>query len=349
MKSIKYLFSLIAVISLFVCFSSVNASDAIVTTDTANHEFTISRTINGVSNTVTNNYTYTITADSSNLSGATGIPTGATISFNNETPASNKVTKTAKINFAGARFVKNGDYKYIVTESASSNASTYPVDTNNKYTIVISIRNSTSNIVEKTATIYGYSGEGASMTKLDDGSGPGSGTTLNYETTADNTMIEFTADVEGNMASIDEYFKIKVTINGNPGDTYTIEGQSYPGDDKQTVYTVGEDNYIYVKHGETVTIGNNEDLKEIPKGLTYNFVLQGAEEYETYINDSPNNSKSSGNLSTSNDNSNTITNKFEQDAITGKYLRVLPYVLIITIAIVAIIYLIVRKNKKSEL
>ena len=346
MKRIKYLLSLFAVISLFGCIGSVNASDAVVTNDTANHEFTISRSINGVTNNVSNTYTYKVEAKSSNLPGVTGIPTGATIEFDDETPSSNKVTKTAKLDFLGAKFTKNGDYEYIVSEFSSSDQANYPIDTEHKYTIQISVRNSPSNINEKTIIIYGYSGEGDSMSKLDDGSGPGSGTTLDFETETDYTNITFKGNVEGNMASIDEYFPIKVTINGTPGDTYTITGQTKPG--ASTTYTVGEENIIYVKHGETVTIGKNGATNQIPKDISYNFVVQSPDGYETYINGSTTDSKTSGNLSTSDPTNNTFVNKYAKDALTGKYLSVLPYLLIIILSLTAVIYMIMRKKPVEE-
>ena len=79
-----------------------------------------------------------------------------------------------------------------------------------------------------------------------------------------------------------------ITYNGSTiNRTPEFDGQG-------AYYTCGVDNYIYLKHGEGAEILFLLDRQQ------YSFVEQGALLYNTYINDSETNSKSSGNLTVGN-------------------------------------------------
>ena len=336
MNKIKLIITFVLAIVLFASTSSVNA--ATVTVGNApNNTFTISRSLTNVGSSVSNTFTYTITADSSNPAGATGVPTSSTVVFNNETPTSGTATKTGTIDLSGATFSKNGDYKYVVRETSSSNAANYPVDSDNFYTIHVSIRNtSESDFSGKTVTITCTN---KTETKLNDA-------ILPFTSGGSLTSISITNTLEGNMADVDRYFKVKVIINGTSGDTYTIGGQTKTG--ASTTYTVGQDNYIYLKHGETITIGKNGSTNEIPKNLTYSFEEVEADNYDTYINGSTTKGKTSPSLTTGQTDTNTLRNVYETETITGIAMKIIPYVLIIVIVALAIVYLIYKKNKEKK-
>lgn len=171
------------------------------------------------------------------------------------------------------------------------------------------------------------------------------------------TNISVTATVSGNMADVDEYFKVKVIINGETGDTYTITGQdstvNYKGSTitPSTTYRVGEDNYVYLKHGQTITIGNDGTDNQIKSGITYQFIEQDAEEYITSVNSSSTDSKDTGVLTTTsedNENNNTFLNKYERSTLTGIMVTVLPYIIIVALALGGIAYMIIRSRKNDN-
>lgn len=102
--------------------------------------FRITRKVTNVSNKVTNSFTYSIAAASGNPGTATGYPTSATIAMNAANVSSNIATGTTDISFKTTTFSELGDYYFTVTETTSSNAANFPVDTH-VYRIVASVRN----------------------------------------------------------------------------------------------------------------------------------------------------------------------------------------------------------------
>ena len=338
MKSIKFMMAML--ISVFTGIGIVKAADASAATVQPN-KFTITRTINNVTNAVTNTFTYTITPDADNPSGgATGVPTSATVVFNNVTPTqSNTAVQTGEIDLSGASFSKVGNYKFLVTETASTKASNYPVDSTDKYVIQVSVRFDTTNPTEKVLTINATSGEGTSATKLSTANFPfASGSSLSY--------LSLTKQVSGNMADMEKCFKFKVNVNGGGSATYIVNGQTC--DEAST--TVQNGGYVYVKHGETITIGKNGNDGQLPIGATYTLVEEDADDYATTITGATSsgatNKTAQGTIGAI--NSITFNNTWDEDTLTGIFLKVLPYVVVIAIAVAGIVYMVV-KNKKDKL
>lgn len=327
-----------AMIMAFVVFggiSTVNAVSATISNSDVNHSFTITRYVTDAKAKVTNTFGYTITADNNNPEVISGAPSSATVSFSAIAPVDGTASATGVINLVGMTFNKNGDYRYIVTENSSTNATMYPVDEDNTYIIQISVRNaSASDFSSKTVTITCKKGND----KV---------TNLEFTSAGVFTYISINKTVDGNMADVDEYFKVRVTINGETGDTFTIAGQSKSG--ASTTYTVGQTNYIYLKHGETVTIGKDGNASEIPTGLTYSFIEEDAAEYSTYINNSESNSKQSASLTTAATNTNTITNTYNSPVITGAVVKILPYIAIFAVAIAGVLYMVIRNRKRANI
>ena len=161
------------------------------------------------------------------------------------------------------------------------------------------------------------------------------------------------------MASLNKYFKYKVIIGGNTGDTYTISGQdssiTYNGTTitPSTTYTVGSDNYIYLKHGQTITIGDSATDDSILPGANYSVVEEDATDYDTYINESSTNNKSTGTLEINN-KLNQVDYLNEKSGLvpTGKiFKKPITYIIGMMIIIGVIAFIIIRKklNKSQEL
>ena len=168
-----------------------------------------------------------------------------------------------------------------------------------------------------------------------------------------NAYISITKEIAGNMRETDKYFKFLVNINGTAGDTYTILGQdsTITYNDSQittsSTYTVGSTNYIYLKGGQTATIGlaNNGTSAQIPVGATYNIVEQDASDYLTTIQGIQGETKSTGNLTlAASNNSVEYLNSRDAAAMTGRYFEGTAYIAIFIFGIITI-FLIKRKSK----
>ena len=137
------------------------------------------------------------------------------------------------------------------------------------------------------------------------------------------------------------------------GETYRISGQdsTITYNDSQittsSTYTVGSTNYIYLKGGQTATIGlaSNGTTAQIPVGVTYSIVEQDASDYLTTIQGIQGETKSTGNLTlAASNNSVEYLNSRDAAAVTGRYFEVTAYIAIFAFGIITI-FLIKRKSK----
>lgn len=354
MKKIKMLMTAILSVVVLGAMSGVSAAAQNITIgDTpANHEFTITRTIEGVSNPVSNTFTYTITAAGTNPSGATGMPTSATVTFNNKAPVSNVATETGTIDLSNVTFTTNGDYEWTVTESATGDSTNYPLDSTDVYKIKVSVRNSAStNLTSnqgKTVTIFGYDKDGNKIGDPTSADPAKQEANFPFTSQAQYRHIEIKKTVTGNMADVDLCFDVEVTV-GTTGQTYAVSG----GCNNAATIPGGTATTLSLKHNDTIIIGKSGTTEQIPIGVNYSFTEQGATAYTTTINGAQQPSKTSGTQtvsSTASANVNTIVNHYENATITGAFMKILPYVIIAVIAIAGVIYMIVRnkKNKKVE-
>ena len=171
------------------------------------------------------------------------------------------------------------------------------------------------------------------------------------------TDIDITNNVTGNMRETDKYFKYLVTINGDQGAQYTISGQdaqvSYNGVNVNTssTYTVGNTNYVYLKDGQTATIGlaGNGTTKEIPEGTTYTIVEQDAEDYSTTITGIQGSTKTTGTQTTIDGNNIAeFNNSRDRAALTGISLDSGIYFALLIISTVIFIKMFIKKYKKVD-
>ncbi len=180
--------------------------------------------------------------------------------------------------------------------------------------------------------------------------------TITVTQPAAKSYITITKEVAGNMRETDKYFKFLVTIDGTNGDTYTIVGQdstiTYNNSSVNTsnTYTVGSTNYIYLKGGQTVTIGlaSNGTTSEIVEGTTYSIVEQDAEDYLTTISGIQGETKNTGNKTIGATNTVEFLNSKDAAAFTGTVFEYAIYVVIFTISLISIYVLFVRNIKKKK-
>lgn len=352
MKKISKIMMLV-VLTVATVFG-LNSANAATTTISANSEstqnLTVTKKVENVKDAVTNTFTYTITADTNNPATVTNLPSTMTIAFTNEAPDSNNVaTKTGILDLSGVTFSKLGDYKFYIAETASSNASVYPVDNEHNYIIYVSVRNElaadgktpTGNLV---ATLV-------SQVKPDENSAK---TDILFETSP-LTSLKVSKNVTGNLAEKDEYFKFKVDIKSTTTGSYKISGQdatvTYKGSSINTsdTYVKGQDNYIYLKHGQEVTIGLDGTTPQIDAGIEYQIIEQDATDYATYINGSTTNTKTSTLTALSNDSTKNVTsfvNHKETATLTGLFINILPFIVLIVLASVGVYA--IRKTAKSN-
>jgi len=245
---------------------------------------TIHRYVHGVTNPVTNTFTYTITEDPKNPAAVSNLPESATIKFEQVEPSGGLASRSTVLDLSGVEFNTLGDYKFHVKETGSSNNNTYP-KSNKEFLILVSVRNEldengkpTGNIVP---VLIAQARDAASEDK----------TQMLFESTAKFTYIEVSKEVTGNLGETDRYFLFSLSINGaNNGDKFVIEGQDdeivYDGQTIQTSkeYVVGESNKIYLKHGQTITIGKSGNLAQMPVGMSYVILETAPAGYTTFIN-----------------------------------------------------------------
>jgi len=351
MKKFKiFMTALIAAVT-FAGMSSISAAAGTVAGSTATpHTFTIKKTINNAANVVTGKtFTYTVAADASNPSGGvTSAPTTATITFTDVSPTGGTAVATTKLDFGPAVFSKNGDYKFTVTETASNDPTNYPVDTSNKYTIIASVRNASSSNLSsdegKQVHFFAYTGLTPDASNKINNDATTGDAILNFSVNPQYKHIEISKKVSGAMADVDKDWTFTVTIDGTG--TYNVSGNT---NTQVTTITAGTPATLTVKHNGTIIIGSNNGTDQIPIGATYDFAETTDNDYTTTINGTAGSSKDDQTVSaTQSENEWAVLNTFEGSTVTGVFLKILPYIVIVAIAVAGIIYLIVRNKKQKE-
>lgn len=274
-----------------VCGSQVSAAE--------NDSIVVYSNIYNSSTVIDAEFVYEITPDSSNPVGAEDEPTSLVIDFDNMSPDGNLTTVMGEISFADVRYQKYGIYKYIIKEVASSNAE-YKVSSES-YEIYVLYANtglfvnqqarnldddSKGNINFNHEPEYSYTTINLSV----DGDEADKQEYFRFKVYIDSLCIGCTYSILGQ----DEY----VRYNGESvktSDIYTVSGeqasgthvkyavQRDDGGDSGVRYAVNRNegtnqhnmryvasnlpNYIYLKHGQSVTIGLTSDgVSQIPLG-----------------------------------------------------------------------------------
>ena len=228
-------------------------ANTVASTDYTGNPITLRRTVSGVSNPVTNTFTYSITESSTPTGGSTtNAPTAATIAFNSATPTDHEVSAGTTVDFSNTNYSKVGDYIYTLTESGSSDASNYPIDTtNNDYKVTVQVRYATNaaNVPDNSRYTAHVIIENNAGTKVNQAT---------WGSSAARTYIQASAITTGNMAELDKCFAYTIDIlpTGSvaQGDTFTIiSSTECTGGD--TTVSAGTPAVVYLKHNESVTVG----------------------------------------------------------------------------------------------
>ena len=236
------------------------------------------RTVTGVSNPVTNTFTYTITADAGNPDTVTNVPTTSTVVFNATNPSSNTTTEAGAIDFSGATFNTVGDYYFTITETSSTNDFLYPID-NTTYTAQVSVRYATNGGTTDMNTFVVTLAQ--NMQKEG-----GDKEAAVWSSASPRTYFEISAETNGNSADKDHCFTYLLNIPAENGisadDTFVVNNSTCT--ENPTTITAGEDTTIKLKDGDTLTIGLLNNLAQLPIGSSYTITLADAEGYDVTFN-----------------------------------------------------------------
>lgn len=288
--------------------------------------------------------------DSGNPAVIENVPEEFAINVSGNPNADGDISGQTEVNLADYEFPALGDYKFIVKETDSEDLINYPIDGEKEYYFYVSVRNKMNDgkpTGEYIATLSGQARNhdtGDKMYPI-------------FESNAQRSHVSVTNTVSGNLANKDDYFKYKITIEGaRDGDVFTVSGQSntvdYGGETITTNNTItidGTDDYIYLKHGQTVVIGSNGEKDELPINVKYRLEEVDAKGYVQYVDGVAGAISELKTVSTDAESASNrvdFINHKEGDVLTGIVMNVLPYAF--AVAFTGFALAIVHVNKKKQ-
>lgn len=350
----KKLFSLLFIMIGMLGIINVEAASTTIGDTSEATSLPISRVVSSVKDKVNNTFTYAISQDEGNPEIVTGLPSSATIQFNNVTPDFNLAEVDYNLDLSNVTFTKVGDYRFTIQEIESSDDKTYPID-EVPYHFYVYVRNEVDSNSVPTGNLVATL---VTTGVRDDFSDKENIIFNNYAF----SYFTLTKTVKGDLADVNEYFKYHIivdastvfcegcaiavhgTISGQDS-TVTYKGQTIQTSNVLAPNMINPDTYVYLKSGQTATIGiTQSEAYEIPCGVSFTIVEEDADDYKTYINQSNNDSKEiSFKLSNvSENNSITYENVKESSSLTGVLVNSIPFVVLFGVTIVGII--LVRKK-----
>ena len=312
----------------------------------------ITRAVDGLGNSLVNNtYTYTITPDANNPAIVEGMPETVNLELTGR-PESGAISALTDIDISNLEFTALGDYKYVIRESVSSDQVNFPVNNEHEYYMYVSVRNKLDANGRPTGE---YIATLSSQVRDHD---TGDKVEAFFNNHAERSYITVKNEVSGNLANVDDYFKYKVDIYGaTDGDEFTIEGQDssvyYGGETiiPNSKIVIGQDNYIYLKHGQEVTIGKRGEENELPFGINYVLTEVDANGYVQYVDGAEGNTsqeKTVVDSSTGEENRVDFLNHKEGNILTGILLTIWPYALALGIVGGLVAAKIISKKKQKN-
>lgn len=322
---------------------------------------TITRNVQGVSNPVTNTFTYTITnTDKPSGATVTNAPTTASVVFDNTAPVNNTATKSTTVSFANANYSTIGDYAFTISETGSTDTTNFPVDTsNNDYTALVQVRyyvNPTTNVPD-TSRFVAY-------IVLDNNQGDKVGgadfSTLEatWGANAAMTFFQIHAITTGNAADPAKCFAYNITVpTGNgvaAGDQFSVNNSTdCTGGD--TIITAGTPATIYLKHDDTAVIGqgNRAGGNQVPIGASYTITKADTSDgYTTTMDDNEVTTVTKTTVATTADDFATaslteIENNKNAEPVTGIVTNVWTYIVLMIAGLLGF-FLIARRKKTNE-
>lgn len=269
-------------------------------------------------------------------------------------------TQTATVDFSGISFTEPGIYRYIVTETATTNQG---VTNDESATRTLDVYVTDNDGALEVSSYVLHTGTDAPAAGTDKGSADVSNTgdklgdkSAGYTNTYDTSNLTFSKTVSGNQASRDKYFAFTVTIRGavagtvydvdltkadvnisaNPNDATTCIGNAVTQPQRLTVPADGTVTQVfYLQHGQEITI------KGLAKGTEY-AVTENPEDYKQTAPDN-----ASGTI-VSEDVTAAFTNTRSGVIPTGVLLTVAPFAAIMAIGAVGILVMVGKKRKRAE-
>lgn len=340
-KIIKGLF---IIITSCIYIMSAKAATTSINDTSELKSINITKNVTNVTSKVNATFNYKITEErSENPESIGGINENFSITFNNVEPVDNVASVTSSLDLSSLTFSKVGDYYLKICEISSSDEATFPIDNKCYYPLVM-VRNE---LVNNTPT-------GNLIATLISSVSDGENKTDAVFETRPMSYLSLSKSVTGDMANKDEYFKFKITINGLNSDNIVIKNQDatviYNGEEiiTSSTYNLNEDNYVYLKHGQSISIGDSE-YPQIPSGTSYTIEEMDAENYKTYINDSLDDNKLlsvSKSSHISSENNNSFVNNYERVTFTGVVSNITPYLILIIMGIA--LFVLTRKKYANK-
>lgn len=263
-------------------FAAVSKSSAVtgakLPNDASITSIPLTHTIKNVSGHIEAGFKFTLRPKEGNpaVVGGENINNAARI-ITDVNPETREAVADCSLNLSNLYFYKVGNYTFTLTETESIDQLNFPRDAENKYDIYFQVTNKLDEDGKPTGELnvqlldqmYSYK-EDAKVSL-----------NARFESSANYTYISLKNEVRGAGADSDKYFKYKINFDGLPeGSELTIAGQDaeveYNGETIQTVSTRNlsdGDVYVYLRHGQTATIGDyvsgNVTAHELPQGVSY--------------------------------------------------------------------------------
>lgn len=262
-------------------------------------------------------------------SNATAAPTGAPKTVTVGVSATDVTTKTGSMSFAdlfdGIKFSAPGVYSFELKETPGTNPNI--VYDNNVYTIKVQV--TWADPVARTLKVESITiWQGTK--KFD---------SATFENTPNTNVgtLNVTKLVKGNAANTNDEFTFTVKLTGVSGSyTAKIDGAA------QT--PASGDNTYKLKHGQTLVINN------LPVGATYKVQEAGDLQDYTVTDNSgvTTDNLAEGAIVSGDNNSVTFTNTKNVPSITGVFMDVLPYALIVVVAAAACFFFMTRRRNRED-
>lgn len=344
MKTIKKLLALTLVLCMVFCLSS-----AVFAADSQDANFTKTyKIINAGTSNPEETFTFSFTADhvtdsNANLTTAQ-MPeiADSSVKFDAGTATASGLQKTVDVALSTVTWPGVGVYYYDVTENAGSTAGVAYDNNTAKLKVTVAYDEGTHTYYTAFVTLSLEDKDNDGQTDVKTG-----GFTNVYS--AGNLSIGKT--VTGNMGNTSTYFAVKVTLTGETGKTYASSysvSKTSNSANPETI-KIGEETTFYLKHGETITIGN------LPYGVKYTVV---EDDYTTDANGNYDVAKYSLNgtdaASISNEELNTatetvqITNNKSTNVDMGVTLDSLPYILALAVVFGGAVVMFTRKRHVED-
>ena len=269
------------------------------------------------------------------------------------------VKKAVTIDFSGCSFDEPGIYRYVLTEKETADAmgTTYDTQLGDGFTaktryVDVYVQDE-NNILKVMGYVIHKDTEAPAVSDA-------MGTTASGQDNKSDGFVNeyatknltFDKTVTGNQGSKDKYFAFTVTISGAVvGTKYDVDisgAEAKSGHtsatiadnqdkDNVTELTVGADGTVtqifYLKHGQSITI------KGLAEGTQYS-ITENAEDYKSTKTDSGNGTIAAEDVTVN------FVNERSGAVPTGVMLTVVPGVVIVAIAVVALVLL--GRRKKEE-